>query len=71
MICFLSAAAATVPIHLTGKVIMVTGLTQFPVPRLGNTRPIEAVEAINGPLATDPVVIPAVLQAFYNITSGT
>jgi hypothetical protein len=45
---------------------MVTGLTQFPVTRLGSHRPIETVKALAD---VDYTVVPETLQAFYNISS--
>lgn len=56
----------SVPESLKGKVLMVTGLSQFPVKRLGALRPIEVYRA----QATDYAVVPETLQMFYNVTTG-
>jgi len=57
---------AAMPAELEGKVLMVTGLRNFPVPRLGSVRPIEAIVALG---AVDYSVVPSTLVSFYNITS--
>lgn len=54
-----------VPTSLMGKVLMVTGLTQFPVPRLGSKRGMEVPRAQD----TDYAVVPETLNIFYNVTS--
>lgn len=62
---YVLAAAATVPEHLVGKVVMVTGLSNLPVPRLGSHRPVEIVRALTD---ADYSVVPSTLATFYNIT---
>lgn len=59
---------ATVPESLTGKVIMVTGLLRFPIPRLGNSRPVDIMQALAAP-DVDYSVVPETLNIMYNITT--
>jgi tripeptidyl-peptidase I len=63
-----TSAPATVPIELEGKVVMVTGLTRFPIPRLGNSRPMDILKAISAPLA-DYAIVPETLTNLYNVTT--
>lgn len=42
-----TSARATVPAELEGKVLFVSGLQNFPHPRMGSSRPVEVVRAIN------------------------
>lgn len=61
-----SSAPATVPDSLIGKVVMVTGLKQFPVPRVGSVRPFEVITAVGD---VDYSIVPQTLTALYNVTS--
>lgn len=61
-----AVTAATVPDKLIGKVVMVTGLTAFPIPRLGNSRPIDVMEAIS---AVDYSIVPQTFNAVHNVTT--
>jgi tripeptidyl-peptidase-1 len=61
-----ASAPASMPLSLEGKALFLTGLTRFPIPRLGNSRPAAVMQAIN---AVDYSVVPQTLTALYNITS--
>jgi len=60
-----TSAPATVPDHMTGKVVMVTGLRQFPVARAGSVRPIEVIRALGD---VDYSIVPQTLIGMYNVT---
>lgn len=61
------SAPATVPLSMLNKVVMVTGLSQFPVARLGSSRGFEVVRALASGDA-DYAVVPQTLAAFYNLS---
>ena len=64
-----TSAPASMPLSLEGKALFLTGLTRFPIPRLGNSRPAAVLQAINGG-AADYTVVPQTLVALYNVTSS-
>jgi tripeptidyl-peptidase-1 len=61
-----TSAAATVPDHLKEKVVMVTGLVNLPVPRLGNKRSAEAIRKVQD---TDYTIVPYTLTTLYSVTT--
>ena len=52
-----SGAPAAIPSHLEGKVVMLTGLTQFPVPALGRVSVPDV----------DNYVVPSTILKMYNV----
>jgi tripeptidyl-peptidase-1 len=60
-----TSADASVPDRFKDKITVVTGLTQFPVPKLGSWRPVSVIHDLAD---NDYTIVPQTLQKIYNIT---